>query len=386
MDSRIEKNNQISDKGEVTGIRPGSAIAKSDKDPKEVKEVKRAVILSEEERDLAIINRPKPKNVTPLAGQKLTPKDIPVFEDTPERRQKLELRKKRHFKRKLRDWGIFTGYLTPSFAGVLVFFFLPLLMLLKTSFQKSPTNTDFVGFRNYERVLTNEAFISASENTLTFALISVPLAVILALLIALLLNSGLPGKSLFRSFLLNPMMVPVASVVLIWQVFFSYNGVVNGFTAQLFEGAEKIDWLKSDLAPIVIILLFLWKNLGYNMILFMSGLSSIPRDQIEVARLESATEGQIFWKIKIRYLSSTIMFVIIMSLINSFKVFREVYLLTGDYPYNSLYMMQHFMNNTFQSLDYQKLSAAAIIMAVFMMVVIGILLLAEDRFGKDLEQ
>ena len=92
------------------------------------------------------------------------------------------------------------------------------------------------------------------------------------------------------------------------------------------------------------------------------------------------------------------MFVIIMSLINSFKVFREVYLLTGDYPYNSLYMMQHFMNNTFQSLDYQKLSAAAIIMAVFMMVVIGILLLvfmmvvigilllAEDRFGKDLEQ
>ena len=122
------------------------------------------------------------------------------------------------------------------------------------------------------------------------------------------------------------------------------------------------------------------------MILFMSGLSSIPRDQIEVARLESATEGQIFWKIKIRYLSSTIMFVIIMSLINSFKVFREVYLLTGDYPYNSLYMMQHFMNNTFQSLDYQKLSAAAIIMAVFMMIVIGILLLAEDRFGKDLEQ
>jgi multiple sugar transport system permease protein len=180
------------------------------------------------------------------------------------------------------------------------------------------------------------------------------------------------------------MMVPVASIVLIWQVLFHYNGAVNEWLTAF--GIEKIDWLKSDKAYIVVVVLFLWKNLGYNMILFMSGLSSIPRDQIEVARLESATEGQIFWKIKIRYLSSTIMFVIIMSLINSFKVFREVYLLTGDYPYNSLYMMQHFMNNTFQSLDYQKLSAAAIIMAVFMMVVIGILLLAEDRFGKDLEQ
>jgi multiple sugar transport system permease protein len=118
----------------------------------------------------------------------------------------------------------------------------------------------------------------------------------------------------------------------------------------------------------------------------MSGLSSVPKDQIEVARLESATEGQIFWMIKLRYLSPTIMFVIIMSLINSFKVFREVYLLAGNYPFDSLYTMQHYMNNTFQSLDYQKLSSAAIIMAVFMMVVIGILLLLEDWFGRDLEQ
>ena len=215
-------------------------------------------------------------------------------------------------------------------------------------------------------------------------MIAVPLAVILSLWLAVIMESRIPFKSTFRTFFLSPMMVPIASVILVWQVLFDYNGLVNVLLAWI--GIDKIDWLKSDFAPIVIILLFLWKNLGYNMILFMSGLSSVPKDQIEVARLESATESQIFWKIKIRYLSSTIMFVIIMSLINSFKVFREVYLLTGDYPYNSLYMMQHFMNNTFQSLDYQKLSAAAIIMAVFMMVVIGILLLAEDRFGRDLEQ
>ena len=74
-----------------------------------------------------------------------------------------------------------------------------------------------------------------------------------------------------------------------------------------------------------------------------------------------------------------------MSLINSFKVFREIYLMTGDYPYDTLYMMQHFMNNTFKSLDYQKLSAAAVLMAIFMVIVIGALFLAEDRFGRDLE-
>ena len=93
-----------------------------------------------------------------------------------------------------------------------------------------------------------------------------------------------------------------------------------------------------------------------------------------------------FFSIKLRYLSSTILFVTIISLINSFKVFREIYLLSGDYPYESLYMLQHFMNNTFESLDYQKLSAAAIIMAAFMVILIGILFLADDKYGSDVEE
>lgn len=387
MDNRNNRQDQFTDRGEVTGVRPGSEVVNTKTKAKEKTAVKQTVAtLSEEEMDAAIVNRPKAKNVTPLANQKLTPKDIPVFEDTPERREKLELRKKRHFKRKLRDWGIFTGYLTPSLAGVLVFFFLPLLMLLKTSFQKSPTNSDFVGFRNYERVLTNEAFISASKNTLTFALISVPLAVVLALFIALLLNSGLPGKSLFRSFLLNPMMVPVASVVLIWQVFFSYNGVVNGITAQLFDDAEKIDWLKSSYAQIVIMLLFLWKNLGYNMVLFLAALNSIPHEILESAEIDGAGPVKRFFSIKLHYLSPTIFFVGIMSLINSFKIFREVYLLTGDYPFDNLYMLQHFMNNSFTHLDYSKLSAGAIVMCVVMVVIVGGLFFAESKFDSDVEE
>ena len=382
MDSRMNKD-QLNDKGEVTGIRPGSEVIQHAKKPETKKET---VVRSDEERDLLMLNRPKPKNVTPLASQKLTPKDIPVFEDTPERKEKLDKRKKRHFRRKLRDWGIFTGYLTPSFVGVLVFFFLPLLMLLKTSFQKSPTNSDFVGFRNYERVLTNDAFLDASRNTLTFALISVPLAVVLALFVALLLNTGLPGKSLFRSFLLNPMMVPVASVVLIWQVFFSYNGVINGITAQISEAAEKIDWLKSSYAQVVIMLLFLWKNLGYNMVLFLAALNSIPHEILESAEMDGAGPVKRFFSIKLHYLSPTIFFVGIMSLINSFKIFREVYLLTGDYPFDNLYMLQHFMNNSFTHLDYSKLSAGAIVMCIVMIIIVGGLFFAESKFDSDVEE
>lgn len=161
------------------------------------------------------------------------------------------------------------------------------------------------------------------------------------------------------------------------------NGPINEFLA-LF-GAQPIEWLKSEYAQVVIIVLFLWKNLGYNMILFMAALSNIPRTLIEVAEIEHANEWFRFTQIKLPFLSPTMLFVTLLSLINSFKVFREVHLLTGDYPYESLYMLQHFMNNTFQSLDYQKLASAAILMALVMIVVIGGLFAVEHLVGKDVE-
>lgn len=286
---------------------------------------------------------------------------------------------KRTFKGKLISWG----YLFPSLAGVLLFFVLPFLVVIYYSMVDNPINNQFVFLDNFINVATNKAFQQAAYNTMKFSSVAVPLAVVLSLLLAMMLECKIPFRSQFRTFFLSPMMVPVASVILIWQVLFHYNGIVNDFTG-LF-GVDKIDWLKSSHAQVVIVILFLWKNLGYNMILFMAALSSIPKDILEVAVLESATPFQIFWHIKIRYLSSTILFVTIMSLINSFKVFREIYLLTGNYPYDSIYMMQHFMNNAFGQLDYQKLSAAAIMMSIVMVILIGILFLTENYFGKDVE-
>ena len=275
------------------------------------------------------------------------------------------------------------GYLFPSLAGVLLFFVLPFLVVIYYSLVDNPINREFVFLDNFVRVATNKAFQQAAFNTLKFSVVAVPLAVVLSLLLAMMLDYKIPFRSQFRTAFLSPMMVPVASIILIWQVLFHYNGIVNDFIG-LF-GADKIDWLKSSHAQVVIVILFLWKNLGYNMILFMAALGSIPKDILEVAILESATPFQIFWHIKIRYLSSTILFVTIMSLINSFKVFREIYLLTGNYPYDTIYMMQHFMNNAFAQLDYQKLSAAAIMMSIVMVIIIGILFLTENYFGRDVE-
>ena len=122
------------------------------------------------------------------------------------------------------------------------------------------------------------------------------------------------------------------------------------------------------------------------MIMFMSALTNIPKDILEVAMLDGCGPIRRFFMIKMRYLSSTISFVTIMSLINSFKVFREVYLLTGDYPFEAMYTLQHFMNNTFKHFEYQKLSAAAVVLGLIMIVIIALLLFIDNRAGRGLDE
>lgn len=273
--------------------------------------------------------------------------------------------------------------LLPSLVGVLLFFIVPFGIVVYYSVIKNIGTQEYVGLDNYKALLDNLSFQKAAHNTALFSLVAVPLAVVLSLGLAMILERNIPGKSLFRTFFLSPLMVPTASVVLVWQVLFHNHGTVN----QIIEhfGGNTVDWLKSDYGQVVIILMFLWKNLGYNMILFMSALCSIPKDIIEVAELEGAGKIYQFFHIKLRYLSPTIIFVLILSLINSFKIFREVYLLTGEHPIAKMYMLQHFMNNTFTNVNYQKLSAAAVLFALVMIVIIAVLLISEHFFGKDVE-
>ena len=287
-------------------------------------------------------------------------------------------------KTRLREMRRTRWFFMPSLIGVSIFFLVPFLVVIYYSMVDNPVSGNFVGLSNFVALLRNMAFRRAAANTATFSLIAVPLAVIIPLLIAILLMQKIPVKSLFRTVLISPLMVPIASIVLIWEVLFHNNGVVNEWILSL--GGTAIDWFKSDFSQLTIVILYLWKNVGYNMILFMAALAGIPKDITEAAALDGASGPQTFFRIKVPYLSSTILFVTILSVINSFKVFREVYLLTGDYPYDSLYLLQHFMNNMFKSLDYQKLSSAAILMGIVMVLIIGLLFWIDRKLGKDIEE
>lgn len=291
---------------------------------------------------------------------------------------------KPNMRRRLREVAVSWSWLTPSLIGVLLFFILPFCVIIYYSVLDNPIFAHFVGLKNFISLFQNAAFVRAMRNTAIFSGIAVPLSVVLSLWMAFALNSKIPGKSFLRSCFLCPLMVPIASVVLVWQVIFHYHGTLNQVT-ELF-GMESVDWLKTTWSYMVLTVMFLWKTLGYNMILFMSAIAGIPQDIIEVAELEGANGFYTLVHIKLRYLSPTILFVTILSIISSFKMFREVYLLTGDYPFESMYLLQHFMNNTFNSLDYQKLSSAAVLLAVIMVIIIGILFLIERKYGEDVEE
>lgn len=280
----------------------------------------------------------------------------------------------------LRGWA----WIFPSLLGVLVLFLLPFGIVIYYSLINNVVDGEFIGLQNYAGLLQNEAFLLAVRNTLFFTLTAIPLSMLLALLLALLLEHKIPGKSIIRTFFLTPLMVPAASVVIVWQALFDDKGYVNSALESF--GIESVQWLSSEFGMVVLILIFIWKTMGYNMVLMMAGLSGIPADYLEMARLEGASAWWQFIRIKLRYLFPTLFFILLYDIICSFKVFREVYLLTGDYPCEELYLLQHFMNNTFESANYQKLSSAAILLALAMLLAVGVLFFTEQKMGKGLEE
>ena len=286
-------------------------------------------------------------------------------------------------KKKLKKQNLIVlSFLAPSLAGFLMFYLVPFVISIFYSFLDSPVNGSFVGFKNYTSLLSNGIFHKASVNTLIFTAICVPLNMFLSLLLAMLLNRTLYCRNIFRTFFIIPLVIPVASVVLVWQVLFDYNGTLNAFLHQL--GFNSVDWMNTSWSRAVVIIMYLWKNIGYNMVLFLAGLQNIPIEYYESADIDGASQIKKFIKITLVYLTPTTFFVFIMSIINSFKVFRETYMISGSYPHESIYMLQHYMNNMFSSLDYQKLTSAACIMAIVIVVLVYNMFIFERKIGRNL--
>jgi multiple sugar transport system permease protein len=226
----------------------------------------------------------------------------------------------------------------------------------------------FVGFDNYITVIHNEAFRLAAGNTVRFIAICIPILLILSLSLALIIYDKKKYQEFYKSVLLLPMAIPVASIVVLWKAFFHIDGIVNNIL-NIFK-MQSIDFINSSSAFHVLIFTYIWKNIGYVMILWIGGLSSISLSIYEAAKVDGAGAIRCFWYITLPGLKSTFFIIFILSLVNSFKVFREAYLISGAYPNESIYMLQHLFNNWFVDLDIQKMCAGATMMAVVFIVIV----------------
>lgn len=275
------------------------------------------------------------------------------------------------------------AFLAPSLIGFAIFYLIPFVISVGYSFMDRTTNGSFVGFSNYKDLLASGSFHKASANTMLFTGINVPLMLVVSLLLALLLNQNIYFRKWLRTAYVLPLVVPVASVVMIWQILFDWNGAINSGFDSL--GLDRMDWMKSEWARGVLSIVYIWKNVGYNIILFLAGLQSIPRDYYETADLEGAGPFRKLVSITLIYLTPTMFFIVLMSIINSFKIFRETYLIAGDYPHDSIYMLQHYMNNMFFSLDVQKLTAASTLMIGCLLIIVLGLFALERQYRRFME-
>ena len=269
-------------------------------------------------------------------------------------------------------------FFLPSLLGMLAFYLVPYL----ASFWYAVTDAQgtFVGMSNFEDVLTSSSFLTAVGNTARFMVVCVPLNIVVPFLLAYLLyRGGKQGSPLVTLFLL-PLVIPTGATVFFWRVIFDEYGLVNNIITRL--GGQSIHWFQSEAALWVIVLAFLCKNIGFNLVLFLTGLGYIPREYYEVAAVEGAGWWKTLRSITLVYLAPSFSMVFLMSIINSFKIFREIFLLFGNYPYQSIYMLQHYMNNQFAAANLQKLSAASTVVSLIIAVVVFLLLRGQKRLTK----
>ncbi len=276
---------------------------------------------------------------------------------------------------KARQASISWAFLLPNLIGVLCFTLLPMIRVLVSSLQ-SAVGGKWVGLRNYVNVWSNSAFQLALSNTVRFVVVCIPILLVLSLAIAVALHSLARTEYLTSAYLM-PMAIPAASVVLVWKALFHENGLINALLTDL--GLESVNWMNSGAAFWMLVISYLWKNLGYTMILWMAGLGAIPRNVYEAAQVDGATGWQTFRYVTAPNLRPTAYTITVLSLLNAFKVFREAWLVAGDYPHESMYLLQHLYNNWFRELDFDKISAASVMTSAVVFVLIGFLRRAWDQ-------
>lgn len=258
-------------------------------------------------------------------------------------------------------------FLLPSLIGIAVFYVIPYIMCVYSSFVSKGS---FAGLDNYIKLFQNKAFLYALRNTVIFTAVAIPLLMIISFLIAKFLASFKKISAFFRSAYLMPIVIPAASLIYVWQLLFDDYGFVNNILSSL--GIDTVQFFSSGFSMVMIIIIYIWKNCGFCVILFTAGLANLPKSVHESAYLEGASGFKTTIKITLPLITPTTFFVFLMAVINSFRMFRESFSLFGTYPNENIYFLQNFINNNYNNFNYPQLASSAIVMSL---IFIGLMLI-----------
>jgi ABC-type sugar transport system permease subunit len=256
-------------------------------------------------------------------------------------------------------------FLFPGFLGWLVFIGLPTIAAFVLAFYRYNllTPPKFVGLRNFEKLLRDDVFHAALINTVTFTVATVAASVVIGLVLAVLTDRALKGFVFLRSMLLLPYVVIMAGVAVVFRfIYLPDRGLIDGLLAMV--GLDGPNWLTSEQwAMPALIILSVWKGFGYNMILFLAGLQNIPSNLYEAAEIDGASAWHRFWFITLPMLSPTMFFVIVISIIGSFQVFDQAYLMTNGGPGTATTtLVMYIYQLGFKNFDMGYASAVALVL------------------------
>lgn len=283
---------------------------------------------------------------------------------------------------KKKNNGIAVLFILPLFLGIFLFYYFPFFTTIKESFW---SDVGFTGIYEYKKLFLSESFQLAIRNMIFFSLTSIPLLFILALSTALSMRylNKKKCKIVPILFLLHllPMLLPSAVITVVLKIFLETYGVLNGFLVE--HGKESIDFLYSKYDIFILEGIYLWKNYGYCMIVLYGGINGVPEETIESAKLDGAGNFTILLHIILPQIRSFLLFVGSLGIVGVFKIFREAYLLFGKYPYDSVYMLQNFINNELYAMDYGSLSAASLMLILSFSVLIYFIFIRKRKEDEE---
>lgn len=270
-------------------------------------------------------------------------------------------------------------YILPSLCGILFFYGIPFILSFYYALLNNMGEKKFIGLKNFLDTLQNPMFQRGLKNQSIFIAIAVPLCLILALFLALHIKKLNKGKNIIFLISIIPFVIPSGTSIYFWKCIFDVNGLANKVLYSL--DIPMINWYNSRWVMTIAIIIFIWKNIGVTSLILYVGLNQIPKEYYEISDMEGLNRFQKFYKITLVYLTPIIFISILLLVVNSFKIFKEIYLLFGNYPDENIYLLQHYMNNHFFRLNLQKLTTASYILFIIIGAFILLMFLLQKRYS-----